>query len=456
MPFTPHTESDIRAMLDTMGVDSVSALFDEIPAHLRCQPLTAVPEGLSEMDALRVMQERSNQDAGALCFIGAGAYEHHIPAVVWDIVARGEFMTAYTPYQAEASQGTLQVIYEFQSMMAHITGMDVCNASVYDGASGLAEAVLMAIRAHKKSKSKRILMPKTVSPLYRNAVKAIVEMQGIELVELDYQQGSGIINPASLEAYSGQDYAALVIPYPNFFGVMEEVDTLTRWAEDNHILIIAVVNPMALSVLAPPSDWGNKGADIVVGEGQPFGIPLSSGGPYVGFLCCKQEHVRQMPGRIIGRTVDLEGKQGFTLTLQAREQHIRRAKATSNICTNQGLAMTAATIYLSLMGAEGLERVSLASHHNITQLSQQVAAIDGVKVAFVGSTVFHEVVLQLNKPIAPVLAKMAELGVLGGLDLSPYYPELGNALLVCTTETKNAADLTRFSQVLAQALVVVE
>lgn len=455
MPFTPHTESDIRAMLDTMGVDSVSALFDEIPVHLRCQPLTAVPEGLSEMDALRVMQERSNQDAGALCFIGAGAYEHHIPAVVWDIVARGEFMTAYTPYQAEASQGTLQVIYEFQSMMAHITGMDVCNASVYDGASGLAEAVLMAIRAHKKSKSKRILMPKTVSPLYRNAVKAIVEMQGIELVELDYQQDSGIINPASLEVYSGQDYAALVIPYPNFFGVMEEVDTLTRWAEDNNILIIAVVNPMALSVLAPPSDWGNKGADIVVGEGQPFGIPLSSGGPYVGFLCCKQEHVRQMPGRIIGRTVDLEGKQGFTLTLQAREQHIRRAKATSNICTNQGLAMTAATIYLSLMGAEGLERVSLASHHNITQLTQQVAAIDGVKVAFTG-VVFHEVVLQLNKPVAPVLAKMAELGILGGLDLSPYYPELGNTLLVCTTETKNAADLTRFSQVLAQALAVVE
>lgn len=455
MPFTPHTESDIRAMLDTMGVDTVSALFDEIPAHLRCQPLMAVPEGLSEMDALRVMQERSQQDAGALCFIGAGAYEHHIPAVVWDIVARGEFMTAYTPYQAEASQGTLQVIYEFQSMMAHITGMDVCNASVYDGASGLAEAVLMAIRAHKKSKSKRILMPKTVSPLYRSAVKAIVEMQGIELVELDYQQDSGTISPASLDAYSGQDYAALVIPYPNFFGVMEEVDALTRWAEDNNILIIAVVNPMALSVLAPPSDWGNKGADIVVGEGQPFGIPLSSGGPYVGFLCCKQEHVRQMPGRIIGRTVDLEGKEGFTLTLQAREQHIRRAKATSNICTNQGLAMTAATIYLSLMGAEGLERVSLASNHNIGQLTQQVAAIAGVTTAFTGA-VFHEVVLQLNKPVAPILAKMAQLGVLGGLDLSPYYPELGNALLVCTTETKNTADLARFTDVLSQALASVE
>ncbi|HRH90971.1 MAG TPA: aminomethyl-transferring glycine dehydrogenase subunit GcvPA [Agitococcus sp.] len=451
MPFIPHTESDVRAMLDTMGVDSVSALFDEIPAHLRCQPLTAIPDGLSEMDALRIMQERSQQDAGALCFIGAGAYEHHIPAAVWDVVARGEFMTAYTPYQAEASQGTLQVIYEFQSMMAHITGMDVCNASVYDGASGLSEAVLMAIRAHKKSKSKRILMPKTVSPLYRSAVKAIVEMQGIELVELDYQQDNGTINPASLEAFSGQDYAALVIPYPNFFGALEDVDTLTRWAEANNILVIAVVNPMALAILTPPNEWGDKGADIVVGEGQPFGIPLSSGGPYVGFLCCKQEHVRQMPGRIIGRTVDLEGKTGFALTLQAREQHIRRAKATSNICTNQGLAMTAATIYLSLMGAEGLERVALASHHNIQTLTQQVSQISGVKRVF-DNVVFHEVVLQLNQPVAPVLAKMAELGVLGGLDLSPYYPELGNALLVCTTETKNAADLARFAQALTQAL----
>ena len=359
MPFIPHTESDVRAMLDTMGVDSVSALFDEIPAHLRCQPLTAIPDGLSEMDALRIMQERSQQDAGALCFIGAGAYEHHIPAAVWDVVARGEFMTAYTPYQAEASQGTLQVIYEFQSMMAHITGMDVCNASVYDGASGLSEAVLMAIRAHKKSKSKRILMPKTVSPLYRSAVKAIVEMQGIELVDLEYQQEQGTINPASLEAFSGQDYAALVIPYPNFFGALEDVDALTRWAEANNILVIAVVNPMALAILTPPSEWGNKGADIVVGEGQPFGIPLSSGGPYVGFLSCKQEHVRQMPGRIIGRTVDLEGKAGFALTLQAREQHIRRAKATSNICSNQGLCATAFTIHTSLLGEIGYKKLAM-------------------------------------------------------------------------------------------------
>ncbi len=455
MPFIPHTPADVRTMLDTIGVDSVSALFDEIPAHLRCRPLTAIADGLSEMDALRVMQERSNQDAGALCFIGAGAYEHHIPAVVWDIVARGEFMTAYTPYQAEASQGTLQVIYEFQSMMAHITGMDVCNASVYDGASGLAEAVLMAIRAHRKSKSKRILMPRTVSPLYRETVKAIVTMQGIEVVELDYNHHSGALDLSSLTQYEGQDFAALVIPFPNFFGVMEDVDALTRWAETNHIFVIAVVNPMALAILTPPREWGDRGADIVVGEGQPFGIPLSSGGPYVGFVCCKQEHVRQMPGRIIGRTVDLEGKEGFTLTLQAREQHIRRAKATSNICTNQGLAMTAATIYLSLMGAEGLERVALSSHRNIGLLAQQVSQLDGVEVLFT-RPVFHETVLRLTKPVAPVLAAMAKNGVLAGYDLSTDYPELGNAVVVCTTETKNNADLNRFVQVLAQALASVE
>ncbi len=455
MPFIPHTEADVSAMLQSIGASRLDDLFDEIPAHLRCQPLNAIPDGLSEMDALRRMTDRSNQDAGALCFLGAGAYEHHIPAAVWEVVGRGEFMTAYTPYQAEASQGTLQVIYEFQSMMAHLTGMDVSNASVYDGASGLAEAALMAVRAHRKSKSRRILMPRTVSPLYREAVKAIVEMQGIELVELDYDRQEGKIDPASLQAYEGQDFTALVIPFPNFFGVLEDVEALTRWAEANKVLTIAVVNPMALSILTPPGEWGENGADIVVGEGQPFGIPLSSGGPYVGFLCCKQEHVRQMPGRIIGRTVDLEGKPGFVLTLQAREQHIRRAKATSNICTNQGLAMTAATIYLSLMGSEGIERVALASHNNLQALAQQAVGVAGVGRPFAGAT-FHESVLTLPKPAAGVLAAMADQGVLGGLDLSPYYPELGHALLVCATETKNAADLQKYAQVLETALARAE
>jgi len=449
MPFIPHTAGDVRRMLDTLGAESLDTLFDEIPQALRSGPLTGIADGLSEMDVTRMMRERSEQDAGALCFLGAGAYEHHIPAAVWDLASRGEFLTAYTPYQAEASQGTLQVIYEFQSMMAHITAMDASNASVYDGASGLAEAVLMAIRANKRSKSRRILMPRTVSPMYRAAARAIVEGQDIELVELDYDHAQGRMDPASLAAYEGEDFAALVIPQPNFFGVLEDVHVLTDWAQAQGMLVIAVVNPMALALFTPPGEWGATGVDIVVGEAQPFGIPLSSGGPYCGFMCCKMAHIRQMPGRIIGRTVDLDGKPGYALTLQAREQHIRRAKATSNICTNQGLAMTAATIYLSLLGAEGLERVALASHQNIQSLTADLPA--GATRAF-ATPVFHEQVIRLNQPAEAVLAKMAEQGVLAGVDLTADYPELGSAIVVCTTETKNAADLARYRAALSAAL----
>jgi len=278
-----------------------------------------------------------------------------------------------------------------------------------------------------------------------------VEGQDIELVELDYHRQGGHIDPASLKPYEGEDFAALVIPQPNFFGVLEEVDLLTDWAHTQGILVIGCVNPLALTLFAPPGDWGATGADIVVGEAQPFGIPLSSGGPYCGFMCCKMEFIRQMPGRIIGRTVDLEGKPGFALTLQAREQHIRRAKATSNICTNQGLAMTASTIYLSLLGAEGLERVALASHKNIRELAQATSKSGSVSRLF-NRPVFHEKVLGLPVPVAPVLARMATQGVLGGFDLSADYPELGNALLVCTTETKNAHDIQRYADALAHAL----
>jgi glycine dehydrogenase subunit 1 len=451
MPFIPHTDSDIRKMLDVIGAHNTDDLFDEIPASLRSKALQGIPEGQTEMEVTRLMRERSKSDEADLCFIGAGAYEHHIPAAVWEIASRGEFLTAYTPSQAEASQGTLQVIYEFQSMMANITGMDVCNASVYDGASGLAEAVLMAIRANKHSRSRRILVPRSISPLYRLAVKSIVEMQDIEIVELDYNPKEGCLDLAALKPYEGQDFTALVVPQPNFFGVLEEADALTNWAHQQKILVIACVNPMALAIFAPPGDWGDNGADIVVGEGQPFGIPLSSGGPYVGFLCCKMEIVRQMPGRLIGRTVDLEGKPGFALTLQAREQHIRRAKATSNICTNQGLAMTAATVYLSLLGAEGLERVALACHHNIRELVQLTSKIGGIERVF-NRPIFHEKVLRLPKAVAPVLAHMAANGVLGGFDLSSDYPELGNALLVCATETKTDADIARYAAALDAAL----
>lgn len=451
MPFIPHTDDDVRKMLDAIGASSIEKLFDEIPPHLRGNALTGIQDGVSEMEVSREMRARASADEVDLCFIGAGAYEHHVPAAVWELASRGEFLTAYTPYQAEASQGTLQVIYEFQSMMANITGMDVCNASVYDGASGLAEAVLMAVRANKKSKSKRVLVPRSVNPHYRSVLKSIVSMQGIEVVEVEFNKNGGHLELSALKPFEGEDFAALVIPQPNFFGVLEEADALVDWAHEQSILVIACVNPMALAIFAPPSDWGKTGADIVVGEGQPFGIPLSSGGPYVGFLCCKMEFVRQMPGRLIGRTVDLEGKPGFTLTLQAREQHIRRAKATSNICTNQGLAMTAATIYVSLLGAEGLERVALASHHNIRELSQATSKIGSIERVF-NRPVFHEKVLRLNRPVAAVLEHMANNGVLGGFDLSQDYPELGHALVVCCTETKTPDDIARYVVALDKAL----
>lgn len=450
MPFIPHTESDVRYMLERVGASRLEDLFDEIPPHLRAHQLS-LEEGRSEMEVMRQMAERAQADDGALCFIGAGAYEHHVPAAVWDLVSRGEFLTAYTPYQAEASQGTLQVIYEFQSMMANLCAMDVCNASVYDGASGLAEAVLMAVRANRRSKSRRVLVPKTVHPLYRAAVRAIVSNQNIEVVEVDYSSVGGHVELCHLEACQGEDFAALVIPQPNFFGVLEDVDALTDWAHANGALVIGQVNPLAMAVLSPPGQWGEKGADIAVGEAQPLGIPLSSGGPYVGFITCREEWVRQMPGRIIGRTVDLEGKPGFALTLQAREQHIRRAKATSNICTNQGLAMAAATIHLSLQGPEGLERVARACHHNIRLLAQETSRIGEIERVF-NRPVFHEKVLRLPVPVAPVLSRMAASGVLGGWDLSSHYPELGHALLVCTTETKTEADIARYAQAMDQAL----
>ena len=395
MPFIPHSEPDIAAMLASIGAPSIDALFDEIPAALRSGKLTQVSEGMNEMQVTRLMSERAAQDAPLLNFIGAGAYEHHIPAAVWQIVTRGEFYTAYTPYQAEASQGTLQVLYEYQTMMASLTGMDVSNASLYDGASGLAEAILMAVRAHKTSR--KVLLPTTVSPIYRSVVQSIVKLQNIELIEISFDAATGTIDMKALQQHAGSDIAALVIPQPNFFGALEDVDALTDWAHAQNALTIALVNPLSLALLKAPGNWGTKGADIAVGEGQPLGAPLSSGGPYFGFMCCKQALVRQMPGRIIGRTVDIDGKVGYTLTLQAREQHIRRAKATSNICSNQGLMVTAATIHMALLGVDGLRRAAAASHANTAALTVQVSGIHGVKRIFHGAH-FHEVVLQLPKP----------------------------------------------------------
>jgi glycine cleavage system P protein (glycine dehydrogenase) subunit 1 len=451
MPYIPHTARDVRAMLDRIGVDAIDALFDEIPKELRVDALTGVPDALTEMEVSRLAAARAAGDGRCLNFIGAGAYEHHIPAPVWALASRGEIYSAYTPYQAEASQGTLQIMYEYQSMIAGLTAMDVSNASLYDGASALAEACLMAVRAHRRSKSARILLPFTVNPTWRRVVRAITEGQGLELVELPYCTEQGTTIPESLARFAGQDITAIVIQQPNFFGQLEDVEALTRWARGNGALVIAAVNPVSLALLAPPGDWGEGGADIACGDAQPFGVPLSSGGPYVGFMACRMEHVRQMPGRIAGRTVDADGRRGYTLTLQAREQHIRRGKATSNICTNQGLLMTAATIHLALLGPVGLERVASACAARARELVAALSSLPGVRAAFAGPR-FHEAVLQLDRPVAPLLESLAAQGIVGGHDLSRDYPELGHALLVCATETRSPADIERYASALGGLL----
>jgi glycine dehydrogenase subunit 1 len=449
MPFIPHTPKDVADMLATIGAKSIDDLFDEIPKELRIESLAGIPDALNEMQIGRLMTARAAQDGTPLNFIGAGAYEHHIPSAVWAITTRGEFYSAYTPYQAEASQGTLQLIYEYQTMITSLTGMDVSNASLYDGGSAVAEASLMSIRAHRKSKSQRILVPTTLNPAYRKTAVATTSGQGVRFEEVPCPKGHLAV--ADLAKYAGEDVTALVIQQPNFFGVLEDVDALTDWAHANNIMVIASVNPTSLGILKPPGEWGAKGADIACGDCQPLGVPLSSGGPYAGFLTAKMDHVRQMPGRIVGRTVDANGKQGFALTLQAREQHIRRGKATSNICTNQGLLITAATIYLSLIGPEGLARVANECHGRTNDLVNALTRVKGVKLAFDRAR-FHEAVLLLDRPVAPVIAALAERGIIGGYDLSADYPELGNALLVCATETRTEADIKAYADALTETL----
>ena len=447
MPFIPHTEKDIQAMLDRLGVSSIDSLFETATHDLS---FNQIPTAINEYELTQHFLQHAKLNSELQCYAGGGVYQHYIPSAVNALASRGEFLSAYTPYQAEASQGSLQVIYEYQSMMAHLMGMEVSNASLYDGASALGEAILMAVRL-KRSKAKRVIVPTSVNPFYRKVLDTVLEHQDIVIESCPYDVKQGRVDPEHLKNINGEGLAAIVIPQPNFFGVLEDVDALTDIAHEHGASAIACVNPTAMALLKEPGAWGENGADIACGEGQPLGVPLASGGPYFGFMCCNLNNVRQMPGRIVGKTKDAHGKDGFTLTLQAREQHIRRAKATSNICTNQGLMVTAATIYMTLLGAAGLHKVAAVSHANAKALESRLSEIEGVEIVF-KNPCFHEFVIRLNANVEDTLNRLADQGLQAGFSLKTHYPELGECLLVCATETKTPADLDRYHELLNKEL----
>ena len=433
-------------MIAEIGVTSIDDLFDEIPASLRVDGFPTLATGDSEMDLAREFAARSRMDELAVCFAGGGCYDHHIPAAVWDITSRGEFLTAYTPYQAEASQGTLQLIYEFQTMISALTGMEVANASVYDGGSALAEAVLMAVRLQKRHASKQVLSTAALHPNYFDTATSIVRGQGIVL-DCMAPSEDGLSVPDAADSP-----LAVVIQQPNFFGNLEDVDTIVDWAHEQGALVIAVVNPISLGLLRPPGSWGERGADIVVGDGQPLGIPMASGGPSFGFMCTRSKFVRQLPGRIAGRTVDVDGKSGFTLTLQAREQHIRRGKATSNICTNQGLLVTAGTIYMSLMGPAGLRSTAQACHDRTLRLVEKIEA-ETFAVRAMDVPFFHECVIDLQSISADALVdRLASRDILAGVPLGHWWPDRATQLLVCATERRTQEEIDSFVDSISWAL----
>ncbi len=434
-------------MLRRLGAGAVDELYDEVPAKLMRAEPPCIPPGLDEAGIGRVARDRAGRNEPLLCFAGGGAYEHHIPAAIWDIASRGEYYSNYTPYQAEAAQGSLQLTYEYQTMIAGLTGMDVANASLYDGATAFAEACLMAVRCNKQSGSKRILVARSVPPAWRSVAHTFLQGQGIELEEVP-MDSSGRADFSSVDTVTGGGFAALAVAAPNYLGGVPNIKAWRARADQERALLVVGVNPVSLGLFRPPGEWG---ADIVCGEGQPLGIPMSGGGPYLGLMACKARYLRQMPGRLAGRTVDAAGNPAYVLTLQAREQHIRRSRATSNICTNQGLMVTVATLYMALLGGDGLRSVAAACHTRATELVEALTAIRGIRRAF-NAPYFHEDVLCLDRPVAPVLAALAEKGILGGIDISTHYPELGNALLVCATEMRTSGDIGRYASSLSEIM----
>ncbi len=442
MRFIPHTEQDIREMLETVGIQNVDDLFAGIPADLRLgEKALKLPSALSESEifgTLRQMQKR-NPDAEAVsAFLGAGAYRHYTPALIGSLVLRGEFSTSYTPYQPEVSQGTLQAIFEFQTMIAMLTGMDLANASMYDGASALAEAVLMAHRINKKNE---FLVARAVHPEYRQTTETYLRGADHRLIDVPYDS-SGRTDLEFIRSNLNDQTSAVVLQSPNFFGVVEEYEALGKeMAERDTLLIVNVAEPLSLGILKPP---GERGADIVVGEAQSFGLPVSYGGPYAGFFATREKFLRQMPGRVTGETVDRTGRRSFVLTLSTREQHIRRERATSNICTNQGLCALAVTVYLAVMGKQGLRELALFNLRKADYLKNKLSKVSGFEIQFSADT-FNEILLKCPRPANEIRDALLEHKILAGLPLGEYYPELTNSLLLCATEMNTVESIDRLA-----------
>ncbi len=439
MRYTPHTAEDRREMLAAIGVPSEEALFHDVPEAYRFPDLK-LPQGLSEVETRRTFQRMAARNATLgdhPCFIGAGAYHHYTPAAVPHLLFRGEIYTAYTPYQPEVAQGSLQIIYEFQTMMAELTGMDVANASMYDGSTALAEAALMAVRLARGKRSK-LVISNGVHPEYRHVLETYNHGLDIEELYLDTDQATGTTPLEAIRAAVDDKTAAVIIQYPNFFGCIEDVRAIGEIAHKMGALLCVSADPVAITMLQSP---GELGADIVTGEGQSLGIPVWLGGPYVGFFATREKNMRQMPGRVCGRTVDSEGREGFVLTLQAREQHIRREKATSNICTNEALVATAVTMYLTAVGKSGLQQVSSLCYQRSHFLAQALSSLEGYELLF-SAPFFREFALRTPVPPAELNRYLwEEHGIIGGYDLSRDFPSLGNGWLLTATEMNPRAEL---------------
>jgi len=434
MPYIPNTDDDRRIMFQKIGVTGIEELLKPVPQNLRLRTPLKLPEPLSEMELLREMENTARKNKSDLIiFAGGGVYDHFIPSAMATILSRPEFVTAYTPYQAEVSQGTLQAIYEFQTHICRLTGMAVANASMYDGASACAEAAHLAVNQTKRN---RILISETVNPLFRDVVRTYLSGLDIEITSVPHKDGvtdlgrlAGLINDKS---------AGLVLSQPNFFGLIEDIEIGAELIHKAGGLMIAAVDPIAAALLKTPAD---SGADIVIGEGQPLGIPLNFGGPLLGFFAVRKELVRLVPGRLAARTIDETGRSGFVLTLQTREQHIRREKASSNICTNQALCATAATVYLSLMGKQGLKKVALLNMEKTHKTAEMIYSIPGFAPYFKGSFI-RETVVRTPIPAKELIDSVIEMNsILPGIDLGRFYPTMKNGLLVAVTEKRTNVEI---------------